>query len=354
MTDQASFAVPAFVLEDAILRGEGATTSIVVTQPRRVSAIGVASRVAQERCEELSPSSPPSADGLVGYAIRGERRAGRSCRALFCTTGVVLARLGRGGDPDLDGVSHIFIDEVHERSVDSDFLLLELRDILQRNPDIKVILVRGSSLRRLGTPLLISHAADVGHDQPETVLRLLRRSTCHRDSWVSKAIPRDSPHSKLTFTVRICSFTHPVQDFYLESYLPALLASNAYRPSGKPARKATQAQLDRMRESFIQRGVSDTDVRALQALEVASRAEKIDFGLVGATVSWRPPLGPRPIAELSNCRLHIASRRPLRRAAISLSSRRVSSRSSNLSKLSVPPSRPTSWRLSSCCRCMRT
>lgn len=139
--------VPAFVLEDAILRGEGATTSIVVTQPRRVSAIGVASRVAQERCEDLSPSQPPRGDNLVGYAIRGERRAGPGCRALFCTTGVVLARLGRGGDPDLEGVSHIFIDEVHERSVDSDFLLLELRDILKRNPNIKVILVRASGTR---------------------------------------------------------------------------------------------------------------------------------------------------------------------------------------------------------------
>lgn len=39
-------------------------------------------------------------------------------------------------------VSHIFIDEVHERSVDSDFLLLELRDILKRNKKLKIILVR--------------------------------------------------------------------------------------------------------------------------------------------------------------------------------------------------------------------
>ncbi|GAA5862622.1 hypothetical protein JCM3774_001080 [Rhodotorula dairenensis] len=236
--------VPAFVLEDAILRGEGATTSIVVTQPRRVSAIGVASRVAQERCEDLSPSQPPRGDNLVGYAIRGERRAGPGCRALFCTTGVVLARLGRGGDPDLEGVSHIFIDEVHERSVDSDFLLLELRDILHRNPNIKVILM----------------SATINQQQ-------------------------FSDYFGGAPCIEIPGFTHPVQDFYLESYLPTLLAKNTYRPTGKPARKATQAQLDRMRNSFISRGVSETDVRALQALEVASRAEKIDFGLVGATVA---------------------------------------------------------------------
>ncbi|GAA5824016.1 hypothetical protein JCM3770_004992 [Rhodotorula araucariae] len=236
--------VPAFVLEDAIMRGEGATTSIVVTQPRRVSAIGVASRVAAERCEDLSPSSMPLPSNLVGYAIRGERRAGPGTRALFCTTGVVLARLGRGGDPDLQGVSHIFIDEVHERSVDSDFLLLELRDILRRNPTIKVILMSATINQK--------QFSDYFGGAP---------------------------------VIEIPGFTHPVQDHYLESYLPSLLSSNAYRPSGKPARKATQAQLDRMRSSFIDRGVGGDDVRALQALELATRAEKIDFGLVGATVA---------------------------------------------------------------------
>ncbi|BGP23231.1 Putative ATP-dependent RNA helicase ucp12 [Rhodotorula toruloides] len=236
--------VPAFVLEDAILRGEGASTNIVVTQPRRVSAIGVASRVAAERCEDLSPSSPPGAGNLVGYAIRGERRAGSGCRALFCTTGVVLARLGRGGDEDLSGVSHIFIDEVHERSVDSDFLLLELRSILTRNPNLKVVLM----------------SATINQQQ---FSHYFGGAPC----------------------IEIPGFTHPVQDFYLESYLPSLISSGAYRRSGKPARKATQAQLDRMRSSFIDRGVHSDDLRSLQALELVTRAEKTDFGLVGATVA---------------------------------------------------------------------
>lgn len=60
---------------------------------------------------------------LVGYAIRGERRASRDARVLFCTTGVVLSRLSRGGDPNLDDVSHIFIDEV-SRVEPSDWTLL--------------------------------------------------------------------------------------------------------------------------------------------------------------------------------------------------------------------------------------
>jgi hypothetical protein len=73
--------VPAYVLEDAISSGSGGSISIVCTQPRRISAIGVANRVAQERTEKIG-------EGLVGYAIRGERKTSRDCRLLFCTTGI--------------------------------------------------------------------------------------------------------------------------------------------------------------------------------------------------------------------------------------------------------------------------
>jgi hypothetical protein len=73
--------VPAYVLEDAILAGNGGKMDMICTQPRRISAIGVASRVAQERTEKVG-------EGLVGYAIRGERKASRACRLLFCTTGI--------------------------------------------------------------------------------------------------------------------------------------------------------------------------------------------------------------------------------------------------------------------------
>ncbi|GAA5938485.1 uncharacterized protein JCM15063_005331 [Sporobolomyces koalae] len=234
--------VPAFVLEDAILNSLGASTSIVVTQPRRVSAIGVASRVANERCEDVNSATDR---GLVGYAIRGERRASRDCRALFCTTGVVLARLSRGGDPDLEGVSHIFIDEVHERSVDSDFLLLELRDILVRNPKIRVVLMSATINQK--------QFSDYFGGAP---------------------------------VIEIPGFTHPVQDHYLESYLPRLLTDYKLSPTAKPARKATQAQIDRMHSSFIEEGVSERDVKALGTLENLSRAEKIDFNVLGATVAY--------------------------------------------------------------------
>jgi ATP-dependent RNA helicase DHX57 len=100
--------------------------------------MGVAARVAQERLEDVDKNPE-----TVGYAIRGERRAGPATKLLFCTTGVVLRRLG-GGDPDLSGCSHIIVDEAHERGVDTDLLICLLRDLLQRNPTIKVSLIFGA------------------------------------------------------------------------------------------------------------------------------------------------------------------------------------------------------------------
>lgn len=79
--------VPAYILENAILSGAGADASLICTQPRRISAIGVANRVADEHAEKVGK-------GLIGYAIRGERKASPDCRLLFCTTGVCKSVYG--------------------------------------------------------------------------------------------------------------------------------------------------------------------------------------------------------------------------------------------------------------------
>jgi HrpA-like RNA helicase len=118
---------------------------IVCTQPRRISAIGVGTRVAQERGENIDgPSS------TVGYSVRGESRRTARTRLLFCTTGVLLRRMQQQ-DPLLDGsscsgrpgtkITHVIVDEVHERSLDSDHLLTLLKDVLEQRPDLKVILM---------------------------------------------------------------------------------------------------------------------------------------------------------------------------------------------------------------------
>lgn len=130
--NSASTQLPQFILDHEIASARGASANIIITQPRRVAAMGVAARVAQERLEDVDRHSE-----TVGYAIRGERRASPETRLLFCTTGVVLRRLG-SGDPDLQGVSHVIVDEAHERGVDTDLLICLLRDLLERNQMIKV------------------------------------------------------------------------------------------------------------------------------------------------------------------------------------------------------------------------
>lgn len=93
-------AVPQFVLDSLIAAGHGSATSIIITQPRRLSAIGVATRVSAERLE----------DGSVGYAIRGESKQSNRTKLLFCTTGVVLRRLSSGDR--LNNATHVIVDEV--------------------------------------------------------------------------------------------------------------------------------------------------------------------------------------------------------------------------------------------------
>ena len=84
------------VIDDMIQNNVGADANIIVTQPRRISAIGVSERIAAERCEQIGKT--------VGYSIRLESRRSAKTRLLLCTTGVLLRRLQV--DPDLSSVSH--------------------------------------------------------------------------------------------------------------------------------------------------------------------------------------------------------------------------------------------------------
>ncbi|XP_030443031.2 LOW QUALITY PROTEIN: DExH-box ATP-dependent RNA helicase DExH1 [Syzygium oleosum] len=123
--------LPQFILEEAISSLRGADCSIICTQPRRISAISVAARISSERGEALGET--------VGYQIRLETKSSAETRLLFCTTGVLLRRLAQ--DPKLTGVSHLLVDEIHERGINEDFLLIILRDLIPRRPDLRVILM---------------------------------------------------------------------------------------------------------------------------------------------------------------------------------------------------------------------
>ena len=114
--------IPQFLLEEWE-EGTGPDEfRVLVTQPRRIAAVGVAQRVADERCEKVGMG--------VGYKIRGESKAGADTRLLFCTTGLLLRRMQ--GDPHLEELTHLVVDEVHERHLDADFLLALLIGILPK------------------------------------------------------------------------------------------------------------------------------------------------------------------------------------------------------------------------------
>jgi len=72
--------VPQYILEDAVAAGRGARCNVIVTQPRRISALGLASRVAAERGEDVGQT--------VGYSVRLDTKQSARTRILFCTTGL--------------------------------------------------------------------------------------------------------------------------------------------------------------------------------------------------------------------------------------------------------------------------
>lgn len=117
--------VPQFLLE------QHASSNIVVTQPRRLAALGLAHRVAAERGEDVGAS--------VGYAVHLERAASAKTRLLFCTAGVFRRRMLT--DPQLASVTHLVLDELHERDKVADFLLIAVRELLAERPELRVILM---------------------------------------------------------------------------------------------------------------------------------------------------------------------------------------------------------------------
>ncbi|XP_017282872.1 3'-5' RNA helicase YTHDC2 [Kryptolebias marmoratus] len=121
--------IPQFLLDNCSKNGQ--PCRIFCTQPRRLAAIAVAERVAAERGENVGQT--------VGYHIRLESRVSPKTLLTFCTSGVLLRTL-MAGDGSLTTVTHVIVDEVHERDGLTDFLLTKMRDVLQKIPTLKLIL----------------------------------------------------------------------------------------------------------------------------------------------------------------------------------------------------------------------
>ncbi|PHZ15236.1 P-loop containing nucleoside triphosphate hydrolase protein [Rhizopus microsporus ATCC 52813] len=219
--------VPQFIMDEEIMQGR--YCNMICTQPRKISAIGVAERVAAERCETIGKT--------VGYAIRGETKCSAETRLQFVTTGVLLRRLQ--SDPNLEGVSHVMIDEVHERSVDSDFLLVLLRKVLQRRKDLKVVLMSATLNQAL--------FSDYFGGAP---------------------------------VIEIPGFTHPVQDYFLEDILSMVHGQAKTSHNEDVISKPDWAT---WQIPYLEQGFSESTVRLLSRYR---NHQKIDYGLVARLVKY--------------------------------------------------------------------
>ncbi|UYV77844.1 DHX30, partial [Cordylochernes scorpioides] len=125
--------VPQYILEKAAMDGHGSDVNIVVTQPRRISALSIAGSVAHELGEPLGCT--------VGYQIRLDKilPSRRRGAILFCSTGILLRHL-QANRGELPGVTHVIVDEAHERDIQIDLLLTLLREKV-RHPDSKLRLI---------------------------------------------------------------------------------------------------------------------------------------------------------------------------------------------------------------------
>ncbi|KAM8921066.1 ATP-dependent RNA helicase TDRD9 [Pelodytes ibericus] len=122
--------LPQFILDYHLQRS--VFCNIAVTQPRKIAARSIATWISNERKWTLG--------GLVGYQVGLEKKATMDTRLAYMTTGVLLQKIV--GAKSLSEFTHIFIDEVHERTEDIDFLLMIIRKLLRTNSrQVKVILM---------------------------------------------------------------------------------------------------------------------------------------------------------------------------------------------------------------------
>ncbi len=121
--------LPKIALEIGRGFGAGGGGLIGHTQPRRIAASSVARRIAEELNSPLGD--------VVGYKVRFQDRLQRGASVKLMTDGILLAETQT--DPELRAYDTLIIDEAHERSLNIDFLLGYLKQLLPRRPDLKIV-----------------------------------------------------------------------------------------------------------------------------------------------------------------------------------------------------------------------
>lgn len=249
--------VPQFLLDYFIETKQAGHCNMICTQPRRLSAIGVASRVAKERNEQMEQS-----DCLVGYHVRLQKQISKSCRLVFCTIAILLRKLQHLAHNNqsnnnnnksskqtssnlmneyLSSLSCIIIDEVHERSLDCDFLLIILKQFMMHRKANKL------------HPLKI----------------ILMSATISTDSFIHYFKSKNLNVGKY----HIPGFTFPVKQFYL----PDIIKTIGYlHPENKIKRSGAE------KEKYISQLEQELPHESPEIIHSLSlyNQNKIDFSLL--------------------------------------------------------------------------
>ena len=218
--------VPQILLDKAIQDGKGAFCNVVCTQPRRIAATSVAKRVAVERGELLRDS--------VGYHVRFDVKLPNHGGSItYCTTGILLQQLQHMPDDVLSNISHLVIDEVHERDMQIDFLLIILKSVMAQR-------IKGGK----SVPKVILMSATIDADLFSSYL-----------AGAGGAVDKQCP------TLSVPGRTFPVTENYLEGITNVL--QKQYKPhqlaamdADKPTREfqAVENQFARRNPSTITNG----------------------------------------------------------------------------------------------------
>jgi len=207
----------------------------VVTQPRRISATSIAERVAAERCEAVG--------NTVGYSVRLDSASNNSTQLMFVTPGILLRKFQ--SNPTLEEFTHIIIDEIHERDKHTEFLMIALRELLNKRKDLHVILMSAT----IQTNELMTYWSGVGHFSDNS----------ERSGEIAAAVQQQENHYKPA-EINIPGRTFPVQEFFLEDVLAMTKFMNSKRMgSGRDDNDRIEADLSSLLERSQKRHHHDDD-----------------------------------------------------------------------------------------------
>ena len=237
--------IPQLILDDYISQGSGSSCNIICTQPRRLAAISVAERVAKERGESVGR-------GSIGYQVRFEAKLPEPHGSVtFCTTGIFLKRMqsalqDNGSQGYLEDVTHVVVDEVHERDIDTDLLLVVLKRLLAdrkaKERPLKVVLMSATI-----DPTLFQQYFSDEDGQPAKVIEVPGRSFPVEQHFLDDFIADMSsdPHSSPVFA------EESVSKYILRELGPDIPSSLAgyLRP---PAAKRSVAETEGTREEDLE------------------------------------------------------------------------------------------------------